>query len=374
MGNPVQPPQVSSASASEKKCYRCGKANPADQAFCGACGSPLALADYISMTVKTQLDETVRDRDVLEMDSSIKVFKRAWDWIKLIFGIAVGLLVLTGAGVIWKASDFWTGVDKAKQSVTDTAKKRSEEIANASSQSKQDISKAVDAAKSDITRASSETVGQSKSMKATVLQSKAEISKETTSFRTDLEGSRQQLQAATKLQPEIETLRKQLEQANNDIQKQQKVISSSEDFVKSVFASHRVEIFLINQAPNNRYVVLPPTTTNANTVVYLLLAETPISNTIQLQYHVFAQQPNTYFQVVHNLLIFFWGEPPGNLMNKQLSVSYFPDRTDKDLIHSLSLRDGRCYADEEPLLKFNQSDTEFKGNKWMPLTANPAKP
>ena len=77
---------------------------------------------------------------MLEMDSSIKVFKQAWGWIKLIFGIAVGLLVLAGGGVIWKASDFWSGVDKAKQSVADSAKKSSDDIARVSSQSKQDIS------------------------------------------------------------------------------------------------------------------------------------------------------------------------------------------------------------------------------------------
>ena len=311
---------------------------------------------------------------MLEMDSSIKVFKQAWGWIKLILGTAAGLLVLTGAGVIWKASDFWTGVDKAKQSVTDTAKKSSEEIANTSSQSKQGVSKAVDAAKSEITKASNDSVVQSQSMKETALKSKSEISKETASFRIDLEGSRQQLQAATKLQPEMENLRKQMEQTNAEIQKQQKVISSSEEFVKTVFASHRVEIFPITQMPTNRYAVLPPVAPNTRTAVYLLLEETPIMNTVQLQYHVFAQQPNTYFQVSHNLIVFVWGELPENLMNKQVSVSYFPDRSDKDLIHSLSVRDGRCYADNEPILKFFQPDPDFKGSKWMPLTPNPTKP
>lgn len=104
-----------------KHCYKCGSENP-DQAFCGACGSPLALDEFISTKVRDQVTESIRDRDVLEMDSSIKVFKQAWGWIKLIFGIAVGLLVLAGGGIIWKASDFWSSVDKAKQSVAETSK------------------------------------------------------------------------------------------------------------------------------------------------------------------------------------------------------------------------------------------------------------
>ena len=145
-----------------KQCYQCGH-NNAEQAFCGACGSPLTLNAYISKKVKDQIADTIRDRDVLEMDSSIKVFKKAWDWIKLIFGIAVTLLVLTGAGVFWKASDFWSGVDKAKQSVADSAKKSSDEIARVSSQSKQDISDALNEGKKTIEKASNDAVGQSRS-------------------------------------------------------------------------------------------------------------------------------------------------------------------------------------------------------------------
>src|SRR5712691_11131376 len=120
-----------------QQCYQCGHGNT-DQTFCGACGSPLNLNDYIAKKVKDQLAETIQNRDVVERESSIKVFNQAWGWIKLFGGIAIGLLVLTGAGVVWKASDLWSGVEKAKQSVTDTAKKSSEEIAASSSQATKD--------------------------------------------------------------------------------------------------------------------------------------------------------------------------------------------------------------------------------------------
>ena len=365
--------QPLSSDTASKLCYQCGKNNP-DQAFCGACGSPLALHEYISARVKAQLSDTIRNRDVLEMDSSIKVFKQAWGWIKLIFGIVVGLLFITGVGVIWKASDFWSSVDKAKQSVTDTAKKSADDIAGASTQSKQDISKALEAAKVDITTASNDAILQSQSLKSTALKSKVEVSKETASFRNDLEGSRQELQAASKLQPEMESMRKQLAQATNDIQAQQKVISSSQDFVKSVFSSHMTDIFNIGQPPNDRYAVVPPPAQGGNTVVYMLLRQAPIPGTLQVPYYVFVQPPNSYLVLFHNLVILFWGDPPGNLQGKPMSVSYFPDINDKELIQSLSVHDGRCFADDQPLPKFNQPDLDFKGNKWMPVVSNPAKP
>src|SRR5262245_24582804 len=122
-----------------QQCYQCGQDNT-DQTFCGACGSPLHLNDYVAKKVKDQLAETIQNRDVLERESSMKVFNQAWGWIKLFRGIAIGLLVLTGAGGVWKASDLWSGVEKAKQSVTDTAKKSSEEMAASSSQATKDIS------------------------------------------------------------------------------------------------------------------------------------------------------------------------------------------------------------------------------------------
>jgi len=356
-----------------KRCFQCGNDN-SDQAFCGVCGSPLALNDYISRKVKDQLSDTIRDRDVLEMDSSIKVFKQAWEWIRLIFGIAVGLLVLAGGGVIWKASDFRSGVDKAKQSVADTARKSSEDIAQSSSQSKQDISSALEAGKASISRAASEAARQSQALKETTIQAQGEISRQKVALRGDIDDSRRQLEAAGKIQPEMEDMRKQLALATSEIQAQQKVISSSEEFVKSVFSSHMVQIFSIGQLPKDHYAIVPPPSKEVkNTVVLLLLNSAPIQGTLQVQYHIFVQPPDSYF-FIHNLVFFFWGDPAENLQQKPISVSYFPDRSDKEVIHSLSEHDGRVFADDQPLPKFFQPDPDFKGNKWMPIAPSSAKP
>ena len=356
-----------------KQCYQCGNDNP-DQAFCGSCGSPLALDDYISRKVRDEMAGAIQNRDVLEMDSSIKVFKQAWEWIRLIFGIAVGLLVLAGGGVLWKASDFWTGVDKAKQSVTDTAKNSSDEIARSSAQSKREISSALEAGKVAITTAASDAARQSQALKESTIQAQTEITRQKAALQSDMENSRRQLQAASKIQPEMEGMRKQLAQATSDMQAQQKVISSSEEFVKHVFSSHAVEIFNIGQSPVDRYTVVPPPSKEVkNTVVLLLLNAAPIQGTLQLQYHIFAQPPDSYYNL-HNLVIFFWGDPAQNLQQKSISVSYFPDKSDKELIHSLSEHDGRVFADDQPLPKFGQPDPDFKGNKWILIPPSPAKP
>ncbi|MGA7380815.1 MAG: zinc ribbon domain-containing protein, partial [Terriglobales bacterium] len=223
-------------------CYQCGQSNPS-QAFCGSCGAPLILSEYISRKVKDQVEATIQNRDVLERDSSIKVFQQAWNWIKLIIGIAAGLLILAGGGVIWKASDFWSGVDKAKQSVTDAASNSSKEISNSAAQSKRDISAALDAGKSTIKAASEEASQQAQILRTTASHTKTEITQEGVALRSEIDKSRGQLQVAEAIRPEMEKMRDQLSQATTAIQSQQKVISSSEDFVKSVFSSHMVETF-----------------------------------------------------------------------------------------------------------------------------------
>jgi hypothetical protein len=357
-----------------KRCYQCERDNPADQAFCGGCGSALALSDYISKKVNEQLRDAIRDRDVVETESSIKVFERAWGWVKIVGGIAALLLALVGVGVFWKVSDWWKSVDNAKQSVINTAATTRNEIALASSHSLQEVTVASEKAKTTSEDASADASRESRELQRTSLQTKAELSREAGSVRSEVEKSRSQLQAASKLQPEMAAMQQQLTQATAEIQAQQKVISSSEDFVKSVFSSHRVEMFNIGQSPTDRYAVVPPTTKeNKNTVVFLLLNATPIQGTLQVQYHLFSQPPNSYLNI-HNLVLFFWGDPPQNLREKPLSVSYFPDKSDKDIIHSLSEHDGRVFADDQPLPKFGEPDPTFRGNKWIPLSPSPAKP
>jgi hypothetical protein len=111
-------------------------------------------------------------------------------------------------------------------------------------------------------------------------------------------------------------------------------------------------------------VVIPPPPGENMTVVYMLLNKTPIPETVQIQWHVFAQQPTTFVSS-QNPVVFFWGDPADNLKQHNLTVSYFPDESDKQMIKALSVRDGRVFADDQPMPKFNAPDADFPGNKWM---------
>src|SRR5689334_21531314 len=132
---------------------------------------------------------------------------------------------------------------------------------------------------------------------------------ERTSLKGEMENSRSQLQATSKLEPEMSAMRKQLAQATTDIRAQQKVVSSSEEFVKGIFSTHFVEFFRIGQPPENLYAVLPPPPGTNRSVVFLVLHSVPIPETLQLQYHIYTQPQNSYLNV-HNLAIFFWADPP----------------------------------------------------------------
>jgi hypothetical protein len=306
------------------RCFQCGRDND-EASFCSSCGSPLSLADYITKTLNEQLATKLRDREVLEAESAHNVFAKVVGWFK-VFAIVLTLAIaIVGAGGIWKFTDWSSSVDKAKQDVLNTAAE----------------------------------------IKKTAEQTKQNMAGEAAALKQGVESSRTELQAASQLVPEVESLRRQLGQATSELQAQPKIISSSENFVKEVFSSHVAVIFHIGPSLlGERYAVLMPPPGGDQTVVVLLLESSPIPATLQLQYHVYAQPPNSYFSL-HNIVIYVWGQSLDALRQQQLSVSYFPNKSDKDLIKSLSMREGRIFADDEPLPKFNQPDPDFKGDKWI---------
>ena len=334
-----------------RACYRCGNDN-SDQAFCGACGSPLSFNDYLSKSIREQLDTQIRDRDVLETESAIKVFEKALGWVKNVGYLLGAVLAVAIALGVWKGLDLLSSINAAKQSVIDTSTK-------AQTQINQTATKAAKSANS-----------LSNDLKTTGDAVTADMARQAVNVRREVADSRLQLQAASKLGPEMTAMQQQLTKATADIQAQQKVISSSEDFVKDVFSSHITDIFGIGDlSAGPRYATIEASKGGSRSVVFLLLSAAPVQQTLQLQFRVFSQPPGSYVSL-HNIVIFFWGDPLDNLKNQQLSASYFPDKSDKELIHSLIQRDGRVYADGEPLPKYNQPDPDFKGNKWLSAERN----
>jgi len=361
-------------------CHQCGTLNPTTQSFCGSCGSPLKLGDYISKRVSDDLATAIRDRDVLETESSIRVFERAWGWVKIVGTIAAALLAIVGAGVIWKVSDWWHAVDSAKGVVTQTAADAQKQIGDTSTGFLKSIENASSAAQTASNQATASAKEQSQLIAKTAAGTRVELAKEGDAVKKEVADTQTQLDAAKALRPSMEQTQKQLASALEQVQAQQKAISSSQNFIKEVFSSFTTDITTVNLEPNPKFAVIPPIkgrTMVLNgkdiTVVYVLLHATPIQGTVQLQWGVFAQPRNSYIMVVHNLFVTFWADPPGSLANSAFNISYFPDTSDKDLIQTLSVKDGRVYADGEPLPKIGQPDPDFKGDKWiqMPQTAVP---
>jgi hypothetical protein len=374
-----EPNQNSAANnpATAGTCHQCGARNATAQSFCGACGSPLSLQDYIAKQVSENLASAIRDRDVLETESSIKVFERAWGWVKIVGAIATALLAIMGAGILWKVSDWWHAVDNAKGTVTETATTAKQQIQETSNASLTTINNASLDAQKASDQAAAEARKQSQLMSRTASRTKQELSQESADVRRQVATTKSQLEAAQALRPGMEETQKQLATALEQVQAQQKVISSSQNFVKEIFSSYRTDILSVGSQPSRAYAIQPqgekPLVLNGKqiTVVYILLSSAPIQGTVQLQWGVYSQPRNSYFVMIHNLLVTFWGDPEGSLGQNAFDISYFPDVGDKDLIKSLTVKDGRVYADDEPLPKIGQVDPDFKGNKWTPAPVPP---
>jgi hypothetical protein len=359
-------------------CHHCGANNDFNQSFCGACGSPLSLQNYISKQVSENLAAAIRDRDVLETESAIKVFERAWGWVKIVGGIATALLAIVGAGVLWQVSDFWHAADAAKTTVTETANTAKQQIQTSSNGSLTSIRNASAEAQKASGQAATDAKVQSQLIAMTASKTKRELSEESADVKNQVTATKSQLEAAQALRPGMEETQKQLTTALEQVQHQQKVISSSQNFVKEIFSSYTTDIVSVGSNPNNTYAIQPPTpgkpivwNGKTITVVCILLHATPIQGTVQLQWGVYAQPRNSYTMLWHNVFVTFWGDPPGNLGQNAFNISYFPDTQDKDLIKSLAVKDGRVYADGEPLPKVGEADPDFKGNKWTSITPQP---
>ncbi len=237
-------------------------------------------------------------------------------------------------------------------------------LSDDSAVARKDMAESARKASKAISDSAAESSRQSKSFTELAAKAKIDLSNQSGKLKQEVDGTRQQLADAGKLQPQMNAMQNQLKDAIDRIRDQQKTISSSEEFVKQVFSSHTTDSFVVGQQPTNRVVTRPPAAGGNRAIVVFLLSNTPISQTLQLQYRVFAQPAGSFFNI-HNMVVFFWGEPLGNLNNQQLSASYFPDKTDTTIIHSLTEDKGRIYADGVPLPYLNEPDADFKDNQFF---------
>jgi len=278
-------------------------------------------------------------RDIVERESAIRIFERATGYARTFGAIVAVVGVLLAALGIYKWADLSSAIQAAKQNVSQTA----------------------DGARQSIAQTSLNTTQAGQAVIQEARSAQLQVAKQSGQLKTEIEGVQRQLESAGKIQGQMGMMR-------DELARQQKVLSSSEEFARSVFSSHRVDYFRQDQTPADRYRVLTRRT-GAGATVYLLLSRAPIKETLQLQYHIYAQPINSYGSI-HNLVIFSWGDTaPPNLKDFQISASYFPDASDNEVIKGLSEADGRVYADGEPLIRASEPDPGFTGNKWMKLAA-----
>ena len=164
----------------------------------------------------------------------------------------------------------------------------------------------------------------------------------------DVTAARQQIQAASELQPQIETLQKNLSVAQAQIQEQQKIIISSEDLAKKIFSSHKQFRFDIKTANKSTYAIIP-FGSNQDGVELIALAflipSAPVEETLVLQFNQTPSAPDSVFPS-HNAIIILIQKPAqSELLGKPITVSYFPDPSDHDLYTTLSVKDGNIFAD-----------------------------
>jgi hypothetical protein len=98
-------------------------------------------------------------------------------------------------------------------------------------------------------------------------------------------------------------MRSELAKATADLAAQQKVISTSENFVRQVFSTHKTILFQLDPFIKSNSIVIPRSGNTGNSVVLMLLPESPLPPTLQVQYHIYLQPPGSFINI-HNLVVF----------------------------------------------------------------------
>lgn len=342
-----------------KICFACEHENQPDHVFCSICGAPLALASYINREVTTRITETTRDSAVVETESAIRVFERAWGWAKLVGAVAGAIVaLLVGAG-IWQFVDLHStaktaeaAVEKAKtsaeQSISDTATTTRANIGEESAKSLQSIRSAARNASESSVNAQTIAKQAGSAITTQATNVRQEFQNQAATVNRDVASAKQQIQAASQLQPQMEVLQKQLASAQFQIQEQQAIITSSEDFAKKIFSSHKSLRFDLKTLDKSQYATIAYGKDASGVDVeffFLLLPNSPVSETLQVQFNQTVPASGSFFNV-HNLLgCFIQKQSEGELLGKPVSVSYFPDTSDKNLMHTLTTKDGQLFSD-----------------------------
>lgn len=132
----------------------------------------------------------------------------------------------------------------------------------------------------------------------------------------------------------LDVLQKQLNSQDVEIKK-------TRVFITDLYKNINTEIF--NSDNTSTFQVVQFDNTTKRGLVILRLQKVPIPQSVRLQYHIYAQPPNSYGGY-RNLVFFIWGEDIKALKDKQLYIFYSADSSAIEPIGYLSRRADGIFA------------------------------
>jgi hypothetical protein len=199
--------------------------------------------------VKAELDKNTRERDFVERESAIKIFEKVCGWVKTLAWVFACVMLPLAAVGIYKWSDLLSTINAGKQSVSSTASEARRDVAQTASSEREKIETTSAVAQKVVIEAASSVTREGRGVVQAGAAAKSEIARQTAQVRADFDQLNEQVNAASKLQPEMISIREELT-------RQQRVLSSTEEFARGVFKSHRVEFFQPDQTLSDRYKIL----------------------------------------------------------------------------------------------------------------------
>lgn len=143
------------------------------------------------------------------------------------------------------------------------------------------------------------------------------------------------------VQTQIKDMQASLRSSQEALDIQQKKLADVDQILKSFYEASTTDT-VDTKKDSDRLVIIGHDETHVS--IYVVLPRPPIPQTLQLQWHVYAQPRNSYY-VQENLVVFRWGQSESSFREHNLSLSYVPDPTKTAVERHLVRRGDRALLD-----------------------------
>lgn len=323
------------------ECYGCKAENP-DQLFCGQCGEPLALSSFVEQRMQRYVHGAVIGKDVMERESSILVADRVMKWfthLAVVAGIISTVAVATIAFVGWsKYQDLDAATDSARKLIV----QKTAEFSSTTTQAKALIDTAAKESQANATRTS------------------AALASQVANTTRQLQTVQEELRAASGIRDEVQVLRRDLSDGRREVKAVQETLADQQKLVRSIFSGMKREYFVPELTTSSgKAATFPPKVgVSDHFWIYAVLDHCPIPQTVQLQYHIFAQPAGSHHIFDCNVLFFNWKAPLAGFKTHALSVSYIADETKKPIAKSVAVREEKLFVNDQVRTDFNAPDVK----------------